>query len=353
MLVSVAAKPSAGVYGLFEGGIWYNFGASQAAHRFIFPSIMANANTKYIVVGIDGTGSSAWMKPDGSNSHTHRFIKDFHYGTYGVDRMWFHGPSDTLRGMQTEPILQSALQFVVRRLYQLFPHLRNGHKPLDMFDVNTCRQIQYYRQHTHATEHGVYYDTANLRQPKRAADFAQGRQPLSVNDVRVVIVGHSRGGLAATVLAKMLSPIVKVYFLGLYDAVDRQPCLDGMVVENVHAVYHARRKADMNSRSYFSNTSVQYKTDKEPQEGFFYTTHGGIGGDFEEDRNKIAWNSDATCVPYGKEWVSTPRGAVQVDRTHPVAKKYGRPINLICEDGKQAANRFIREGARLYGLPIN
>lgn len=317
---------------------------------------MANSNpsdTKYIVVGIDGTGSAAWMKPDGSNSHTHGFVHDFQYGAYGVDRMWFHGPSDTVRGLQTEPILQSALQFVTRRLYQLFPHLKEKHKPLEMFDVNTCRQMEYYSQHSQATEFGVYYDSARLRTPQRASDFVQARQPLSITDVRVVIIGHSRGGLAAAVLAKMLAPIVKVYFLGLYDAVDRQPCLDSTVVENVHVVYHARRKADMNSRWYFSNTAVQYKTDIKPHEEFFLTTHGGIGGDFNDDRNTVTWNSDATCVPYGKEWVSTPRGAVQVDRTHPVAKKLGRPINLICEDGKQAANRFIREGAKLYGLPIN
>jgi pimeloyl-ACP methyl ester carboxylesterase len=311
------------------------------------------AHTKYIVVGIDGTGSSAWMKADGSNSHTFRFVQDFQYGAYGVDRKWFHGPSDTMRGLQTEPILQSALQFVTRRLYQLFPHIKDKHGPLEMFDVNTCRQMEYYRQHTYTTGSGVYYDTANLRRPKKARDFTQARQPLSMNDVRVVIVGHSRGGLAATVLAKMLSPIVKVYFLGLYDAVDRQPCLDGMVVENVHVVYHARRNADMSSRWYFSNTSVQYKTDITPHEKFFYTTHGGIGGDFNADHTKVTWDGDASCVPYGREMIMVRGGPIVIDRTHPVAKKHGRPINLICEDGKQGANRFIREGARLYGLPIN
>ena len=312
------------------------------------------AQTRYIVVGIDGTGSAAWMKADGSNSHTHRFVHDFRYGTYGVDRMWFHGPSDTMRGMQTEPILQSALQFIMRRLYQLFPQLRNRHRPLEMFDVSTCRQAQYYQQHTYTSGYGaVYYDTSALKKPKKPSDFLRGQQPLSINDVRIVLIGHSRGGLAATVLAKMLSPIVKVYFLGLYDAVDRQPCLDGMVVENVHAVYHARRNSEMNSRWYFSNTAVQYKTDRPPQEKFFYTTHGGIGGDFTSDPKLVGLGDDATCVPYGREMINTRGGPIPVDRTHPVAKKQGRPINLICEDGKQGANRFIREGARYMGLPIH
>jgi hypothetical protein len=110
----------------------------------------------------------------------------------------------------------------------------------------------------------------------------------------------------------------------------------------------------MNSRWYFGNTSWQYKTDLEAREKFFYTTHGGIGGDFTEDPAQVGFGSDSTCVPYGKEMVVTRSGyMVEVDRTHPVAKKQGRPVNQICEDGKQAANRFIREGARLYGLPIN
>jgi hypothetical protein len=33
-------------------------------------------NYKYIVVGIDGTGSREWMYKDGSNSSTYKFIRD-------------------------------------------------------------------------------------------------------------------------------------------------------------------------------------------------------------------------------------------------------------------------------------
>lgn len=313
---------------------------------------MANA-PKYIVVGIDGTGSKEWMKPDGSNSHTFRFVKDFNYGAYNVDRKWFHGPSDRTRGLQTDPIVQAALDFVMGRLHQHFPNLKGRYRPLEMFDVNTCRQMDYYRQQTVVTEFGAYYTTTNLRTPKKASDYTRGKQPLSMNDVRVVIVGHSRGGLAATVLAKLLSPIVKVYFLGLYDAVDMQPCLDGTVVENVHVVYHARRSSDMNSRWYFGNTSLKLQSKADiHKEQAFNTSHGGIGGDFNDQRSQMRWDSDDTCIPFGREVVSTGRGVAVVDKTHRVAKRLGRPINLVCEDGKQAANRFIRGGARLYGLPL-
>ena len=317
-------------------------------------SQVSSPNQKYIVVGIDGTGSTEWMKPDGSNSHTFRFVKEFKYGTYGVDRKWFHGPSDTTMGKQTEPILQEALSFVVNRLHSLFPNIKQTQKPFEMFDVNTCQQTNYYSNQAR-NGYGGYYAPSQLRQIRTVSDVMKtGHQALSMNDVRVVIIGHSRGGLAATVLAKMLSPLVKVYFLGLYDSVDRQPCLDGQTVENVHVVYHARRSPDMNSRWYFGNTSVQYKTDLPAREEFFETTHGGIGGDYIDDPRKVGFGTDTTCVPYGKEMIVTADGnMVEIDRTHPVAKKKGRPINQICEEGKRGADRFIREGARRFGLPIN
>jgi len=338
---------------LFKILVWFWAKFAETTTVLFFQNM--SASTKYIVVGIDGTGSTEWMKADGSNSHTYRFVHDFKYGTYGVDKMWFHGPADTMRGMQTEPILQSALDFVTKRIYQLFPHIKGRHEAMEMFDVNSCQQINYYQQTSRMSEYGgAYYTPDNVKTPKRVGDYPSSRQPLSINDVKLIIIGHSRGGLAATVLAKMLSPIVKVYFLGLYDSVDRQPCLEGLVVENVHIVYHARRNPEMNSRWYFSNTSVEYKTDIPAKEKFFHTTHGGIGGDFNDDPSKATWNSDATCVPYGREVVSTGRGGTMVvDRTHPVAKKHGRPINEICKEGKQDANRFIREGARFYGLPID
>lgn len=316
----------------------------------------SSTNHQYIVVGIDGTGSTSWMKPDGSNSHTYRFVRDFQYGTYGVDRKWFHGPSDTMRGTQTEPILEEALNFVTNRLYQLFPHIKKNHQPFAMFDVNSCQQTEYFMESNRGTKYGYFsYDMSKLRKPKTVVETLKtSRQPLTIADVRLVIIGHSRGGLAATVLAKMLSPIIKVYFLGLYDAVDRQPCLDSLVVDNVHIVYHARRHPDMNSRWYFGNTSLQYKPDLIWQEKFFYTTHGGIGGDFMEDPAQVGFGDDSTCVPYGKEMVVTRGGNMrEIDRTHPVAKKQGRPINQICAEGRNDANRFIREGARFYGLPIS
>ena len=53
---------------------------------------------KYIVVGIDGTGSREWMYQDGSNSSTFKFVRDVHYGSMEIDRRWFHGPSNTVTG---------------------------------------------------------------------------------------------------------------------------------------------------------------------------------------------------------------------------------------------------------------
>jgi hypothetical protein len=43
---------------------------------------------------------------------------------------------------------------------------------------------------------------------------------------------------------------------------------------------------------------------------------------------------------------------VVIDNTHPLSRRFGKPINEICEDGKKAADAFVRAGARERGLPI-
>jgi hypothetical protein len=87
-------------------------------------------------VGIDGTGSRTWMKPDGSNSHVYMFVQDFQYGAINnIDRKYFHGPSDNVMGRETEPILQNALDFIKNRLNQLFSKaVLHDAQPLKMFD---------------------------------------------------------------------------------------------------------------------------------------------------------------------------------------------------------------------------
>jgi hypothetical protein len=174
-----------------------------------------------------------------------------------------------------------------------------------------------------------------------------------MDQVKVVIVGHSRGGLIATVLARMLSPIVRVYFLGLYDAVDREPCLDGTMIENVRIVFHARRNPEVGSRWSFGNTSTQHRVDHY-EESFFYTSHGGIGGDFVADASKVGTFGDSSCTarPDTRQVVTGDGEVVTVDNRHPLTRKFGKPIEQICAEGRDNADAFIRNGAKRYGLPM-
>jgi hypothetical protein len=321
---------------------------------------MANGqNTEYIVVGVDGTSSREWMKPDGSNSHTYKFIKDFQGGTTrGIDKQWFHGTSDVVFDNESTKIAQEALDFIIGSLKRKFPKLSiNKMQPLEMFDVNTCKQSEYYNQ-THSQGRGYHENgyTNHTKIPVKIDSKMLRNQPLSTEDVRIVLIGHSRGGLATTVLAKMLSPIVQVYFMGLYDSVDRNSCFDGATIENVKYVYHAMRHPDMNSRGTFGNTSTNFTEGVEYVPKYFYTSHGGMGGDYVSDPKEATMAGDSSCIPQPKERIIySGRGGGRrvVDNTHPLSKRFGKPINEICEDGRMGADGFIRGGAIERGLPLS
>jgi len=312
---------------------------------------MANTFPPYIVVGIDGTSSASWRKPDGSNSHVYRFVHDFQYGTMGVDKLFLDGPSEVVQGRDSEPILQKALDFVTRRLQALFPQ-QHSLRSLEMFDVNSCTQNQYYQQY-YGDEYSLLpRQSGPVRTPVQVNTGMLAHQLLGADQVKVVIVGHSRGGLIATVLARMLSPLVRVYFLGLYDSVDREPCLDGTMIENVRIVFHARRNPEVGSRWSFGNTSTQHRVDHY-EESFFYTSHGGIGGDFVADAKKVSTFGDSSCTARpDTRTVNTPEGPVDVDNRHPLTKKFNKPIEQICAEGRDNADAFIRNGAKRYGLPL-
>jgi hypothetical protein len=305
---------------------------------------------KYIVVGIDGTGSTSWMKADGSNSNTFRFVRDVQYGAMQIDRRWFHGPSHTITGSDAEQILQQSLDFIYHRLGTLFPAARSRQvRPLEMFDVNSCQQNAADREQSMMAERGVYEP---MRLPTLVNSQMLNQQPLTINDVRIVLVGHSRGGLVAANLARMLSPVIRVYFMGLYDSVDRQPCLDGMKVENVKYVAHARRHPDVHSRTSFSNTSLAYIGVDHAEEKYFYTSHGGIGGSFVTNRTEVDFMGDTSCLPTVLQNQGR-MGTREVVNNPALTKKFGKTMDQVCTDGSHAADRFIREQAQKYGVPVS
>jgi hypothetical protein len=319
-------------------------------------NIPVNTSSEYIVVGIDGTSSEEWMKKDGSNSHTYKFIQDFKGGTtYDINKLWKHGTSEVVIDGQTERIVQEALDFLMKSLKLKFPSKSiNNMRPMEMFDVNSCKQSEYYNNMQR--EHGNYYTIGStfnqLKIPVRVND-AKKHQSLTINDVKIVLIGHSRGCLATTVLAKMLSPIVQVYFMGLYDSVDRNACFDGGTIENVKYVYHAMRSDEMRSRGSFGHSSTKHASDVNYTSKSFYTSHGGSGGDFVSDPKKATIIGDSSCIPQPTEKTIFVDGMpVVIDNTHPLSRRFGKPINEICEDGKKAADAFVRAGARERGLPI-
>ncbi|GGB00691.1 hypothetical protein [Puia dinghuensis] len=319
---------------------------------------MTNPTIPYVVVGIDGTSSASWRKPDGSNSHVYQFVRDFQYGAMGVDKLFLDGPSQVIQGRDSEPILQKALDFVQRRLQALFPKQMadpaHPVHPLDMFDVNACTRTQYYSEQ-YGDEYGLMPQAqqTQARVPVQVNATMLAHQPLSTDQVRVVVVGHSRGGLIATVLAHMLSPAVRVYFLGLYDAVGREPCLDGATIDNVKIVFHARRNPDVGSRTIFGNTATMHRVEQY-EESFFYTSHGGIGGDFVADASKVGTFGDDSCTARPDTIVVNrgKAGMATIDNRHPLTKRFGKPIEQICAEGRDNADAFIRNGARRFGLPI-
>lgn len=306
-------------------------------------------NYRYLVVGIDGTGSREWMYKDGSNSSTYKFVRDVHYGAMHVDRRWYNGPSHVITGSDTEPIVQEALDFIYQRISTLFPALKSqAIKPLEMFDVNSCMQNQERttREYMAGSGYAVPY-----RKPVQVTPNMLAQQPLTTNDVRLVLIGHSRGGLAVTTLARMLSPLVRVYFMGLYDSVDREGCLDGMTVENVKFVAHARRHPDVRSRAYFGNTSLKYIGVDHAEERFFYTSHGGIGGSFVTKANEVSAFGDSSCLPVID--VQTEQGPLELINNPALVQKFGKKMDQVCAEGSNEADQFIRTQAKKYGIPVD
>jgi hypothetical protein len=319
-------------------------------------NIPVNTSSEYIVVGIDGTSSQEWMKKDGSNSHTYKFIQDFKGSTsYEINKHWFHGTSEVVIDGQTEKIVEEALGFIMKSLKLKFPSMSiNNMRPMEMFDVNSCKQSEYYNNMQRV--HGNYYTIGStfnqLKIPVRVTD-AKKHQSLTINEVKIVLIGHSRGCLATTVLAKMLSPIVQVYFMGLYDSVDRNACFDSTTIENVKYVYHAMRSDEMRSRGTFGHSSTKHASDVDYTSKSFYTSHGGVGGDYISDPKKATLTGDSSCIPQPAEKIIYGEGApIVIDNTHPLSRRFGKPINEVCDDGKKSADAFIRAGARERGLPI-
>lgn len=107
--------------------------------------------------------------------------------------------------------------------------------------------------------------------------FGNDQLRLTQKELKVVLVGHSRGGAIVACIAEELYKTkgIKTYFIGLYDAVNMTINLspaNNLDHYSTH-VFHAYRNPVVGSRDSFGNCCMGVRHRKK-----FFTSHGGMGG---------------------------------------------------------------------------
>lgn len=254
---------------------------------------------KWILCCIDGTSSAKWRKKDGSNSHVHRFYRNFGraLGTTDCSPLYLNGPNDVSNGSDTPSIKEIATR-----------HIRN------------CIKWYFGKEQEKAKSH----------------DFC-----------RIVLIGHSRGGGISIDLAKELKNSgIQVYFMGLFDAVDWSSYISGGTVTNVKYAYHALRGLSY-SRSYFGNVGISGTIRQR-----FNTSHGGVGGDVVTDpKFTNGWFDDRACTIQTRVTGIYPVYAgtyfITTEKSDDTSKRVAQ-----CKSESLAAYNWIANRARVRGLPI-
>lgn len=203
-------------------------------------------NYIYILAAIDGTGSRAEHdrlagtrreRPLSERlSNTREFYNDFR--TLGSYKGYFAGPDSWMWGVSGE--------------------IRSIIEQVNLF---------------------LWRAIANAEVQLGLASGSGGSQ------IKICLIGHSRGGLAAIEVARSLRARRggEVYFWGLLDAVDRTRHFSGAEIQNVRHVYHARRNVALyedwqgavmdNTGTSSSDHSSEY------HQYLIRETHGYIGWD--------------------------------------------------------------------------
>ena len=145
---------------------------------------------------------------------------------------------------------------------------------------------------------------------KREVVFFVKNEVLEKPDARIVLVGWSRGGHIAIEVARELKGKREVYFLGLYDAVDKTFELDrwdvpfgpSRQIENTLFAFHAVRSLLRMDRVWMGHAGVRKSPGVRYEELECDTTHGAIGGILPngktfQDRLDCMWGQKA------HEWI--------------------------------------------------
>ena len=260
---------------------------------------------KCILAGIDGTGSREWIQQSGGSA-VRRFVSDF--DPQGGAKRYFPGPDNQATGSDSSSILSDVMNFIYASYYTATNVRLPWEGPPDLLFAERTRAARQIFQTIH----------------DRVA--------------KIVLVGHSRGGLIAIVAAAGLQPPVD--YLGLYDAVDRVYGPDGSEIRNVRTTYHALRDSSIGSRPSFGNTGR--RSTGRYVERHFRTSHGGIGGAYEPHPSGPF--ADYSCSADFERRQSPTPGWLPSSPDRPGTRA------ALCATESRTAESWMRDVARSEGL---
>lgn len=263
----------------------------------------------YILAGIDGTGSHEWRREDGSNSRVYLFVSEL--DAQGGAKDYWNGPGALFGG----EIFGAGATARVETVAQWVNKEVRAHLPFD-------RRLYF----------------PYLQQPARVKHQLRARYK---DQIRIVLTGHSRGGLIAICVARKLC--LPVYFMALYDAVDMHPTLEADLIDNTDHVAHAIRSAELGSRESWGNCGLRTAGIFPIEQKEFYTSHGGIGGDPVLD--VAASDPDFISLPDYTCDRTTLRASIE--------RTLGYDKGMRCVHESTAADLFIRDRARHWGLKFH
>lgn len=162
---------------------------------------------------------------------------------------------------------------------------------------------------------------------ERALRFIRKAQKTLTNP-RLALIGHSRGCVGCILVAQALQHTKEVVeFLGMYDAVNMTPDVaTESIPDNVLVARHAVRSKRVGSRTSWGNTATRYTTSTAYSQSEFEGTHGAVGGAVPEACTTAHVFTFGSC-----------------------------DIEVTADQNRlatQAADVYIRQGARLAGVPV-
>ncbi len=169
--------------------------------------------------------------------------------------------------------------------------------------------------------------------------------------IKIALVGHSRGGFAAILVAQRIQSYdanISIEFMGLFDAVKRTGrAANDYIPSNVKVVYHALRSWE--SRWSFGNTGTNLSSPEKTKyyEKRFNTSHGGVGGSPAiEIKNKLDIFEDSSDYRRAYKTNNSPRHGSYQSFDYYVPR-----LDRMIES--EVVFHWIRFGAFSSGVPVS